>query len=167
MSLSAADGAQLSPLIRPYVNWTGAPPDRLELLETVLGTLDDERFPGGIIPQQLESREMRYFALASSGEQWRSLAPLLRASIGSTITDFTGPARRFDDYDPLQAVLIENGYNLGAIFTAGSDVRRGRYALGALARLRRLVDQSQATPASQPRTTGEVIRAFQLGSGRS
>ena len=161
MSLSAADGAPLAPLIRPYVNWTGATPDRLMRLETILGTLEDEQFPGGVIPH-VTSGAMRYYAVASSREQWRRLVPLLRASVGSTITDFTGPRVPFDDDDPLESVLIENGYSEGAKFTAGTDVQRGRYALAALARLRRLVDESHVTVTTQPRATGEALRAFEL-----
>ena len=161
MSLLAADGTPLAPLIRPHVNWTGATPDRLERLNMILGTLEDDLFPGGVIPH-VRSGEMHYYAVASSTEQWRQLVPLLRASIGSTITDFTGPRVPFDEDDPLAAILIDNGYTRGASFTAGNDRRRGRYALAALARLRRLVDESQITPATQPRATGEVIRSFEL-----
>ena len=161
MSLSAADGGPLAPLIRPYINWAIVPADRIERLEFILGTLDDEHFPGGIIPR-VHSGAMRYYAVASSREQWRRLVPLIRASVGATITDFTGPGAPFNEDDPLEAVLIENGYSQGASFTAGADVQRGRYAVAALARLRRLVDESHNTITTQPRATGEVLRAFEL-----
>ena len=161
MSLTAVDGRPIAPLVRPYLNWTGVSPDRLELLVLVFGTLQDERFPGGIIPR-VQSRTMLYYAVAPSSEQWRRLVPLLRCAVGSTITDFTGPSVPFDEDDPLEAVLIENGYPRGARFTAGGEVRRGRYALAALARLRSLVEESPVTRLAKPRTTGDVLRTFEL-----
>ena len=160
MSLTTIDGAAIEPLVRPYLNWTDVPADRLERLELIFGTVEDERFPGGIIPR-VQSGAMRYYAVASP-EQWRRLVPLLRAAVGSTITDFTGPSVPFDEDDPLESVLIENGYPQGARFTASNDVRRGRYALAALARLRKLIDESRVTPRAEPRATGEVLRAFEL-----
>ena len=161
MSLTAVDGSPLTPMIRPYVNWTELPNDRIERLENILGTLDDKLFPGGIIPR-FQSRVMLYYAVTPSAKEWRQLAPLLRACVGSTITNFTGPTVAFDESDPLEAVLIEHGYQRGARFTAGNDALRGRYALSALARLRSLVDGSQITPTAQPRATGEVLREFEL-----
>ncbi len=161
MSLTAVDGRPITPLVRPYLDWTVGPADRLERLELILGTVEDERFPGGIIPR-VRSRTMLYYAVAPSSEQWRRLVPLLRAAVGSTITDFTGPSVPFEEDDPLEAVLIENGYPRGARFSAGSDVQRGRYALAALARLRTLVDESRVARRAEPRTTGEVLRAFEL-----
>jgi len=161
MSLTAVGGRAFAPLVRPYLNWTGLPADWQERLELILGTLGDEQFPGGIIPRA-QSGTILYYALAPSPEQWRRLVPLLRASVGSTITNFTGPSVSFDEDDPLEALLIENGYVHGARFSAGSDVRRGRYALAALARLRMLVDESRITPRAELRTTGEVLRTFEL-----
>ena len=143
MSLTAIDGTALAPILHPYLNWPLGPPDRLENLKLILGTLEDERFPGGIIPR-VHSKTIVYCAVAPSSEQWRRLVPLLRASVGSTITDFTGPSVSFEEDDPLEAVLIENGYHQGARFSAGNDVQRGRYALLALARLRTLVDDPRA-----------------------
>ena len=161
MSLTAVDGLPLTPMIRPYVNWTELPNDRIERLENILGTLDDKLFPGGIIPR-FQSSVMLYYAVTPSAKEWRQLASLLRACIGSTVTNFTGPTVAFDESDPLEAVLIEHGYQRGARFTAGNDAPRGRYALSALARLRSLVDGSQITPTAQPRATGEVLREFEL-----
>ena len=161
MSLTAVDGSPLTPMIRPYVNWTELPNDRIERLENILGTLDDKLFPGGIIPR-FQSSVMLYYAVTPSAKEWRQLEPLLRACIGSTVTNFTGPTVAFDESDPLEAVLIEHGYQRGARFTAGNDAPRGRYALSALARLRSLVDGSQITPTAQPRATGEVLREFEL-----
>ncbi|MFC1900362.1 protein DpdD [Chloroflexota bacterium] len=161
MSLPEVNGHAFATLVRPYLNWTSAPHDRLEQLELLLGTLGDEQFPGGIIPR-IQSGTLVYYAIASSPEQWRRLVPLLRASVGSTITDFTGPSVPFDENDPLESVLIENGYLQGAHFTAGSDVQRGRYSLTALVRLRTLVGESHMISRTEPHTTGEVLRTFEL-----
>ena len=161
MSLPTVNGQAFASLVRPYLNWTRVPADRLERLELILGTLGDERFPGGMIPR-IQSGTILYYAIAPLPEQWRRLVPLLRASVGSTITNFTGPSIPFDEDDPLESVLIEHGYLQGARFTAGNDVRRGRYALAALARLRMLVDESHTTPRAEPHTTGEMLRTFEL-----
>ena len=161
MSLIAADGSSLVPHIWPYVNLGEVPPDRMERLEQVLGTLDDELFPGGIIPRLLTG-EMVYYAAAPTAKEWRQLVPLLKASVGPTITNFTGPLVLFDDSDPFEAVLVEHGYQQGARFTAGKDIKRGKYALYSLARLRSLVAGSQISPATQPRATGEVLRDLEL-----
>ena len=161
MSLSTVDGTTFSSLISPYLGWIGPDDDRRKLLKAILGTVDDESFPGGIIPH-VRSREMHYYAVANSMDEWRRLVPLLRASIGATITDFTGLTAPFQEDDPVAAVLIDNEYVWGASFTAGRDRYRGIYALDALARLRKLVNESQQVPRVQPRTTGEVIRSFEL-----
>ncbi|MFC1871016.1 protein DpdD [Chloroflexota bacterium] len=161
MGLTDVDGRAFASLVRPYLNWTSVPSDRLERLELILGTLGDELFPGGIIPR-IQAGTILYYAIAPLPEQWRRLVPLLRASVGSTITNFTGPSIPFDDNDPLESVLIEHGYLQGARFTAGNDIRRDRYALAALARLRMLVDESHATPRTEPHTTGEMLRTFEL-----
>ena len=65
MSLTAIHGAAIEPLVRPSLNWTDVPADRLERLELMPGPLEDERFPGGIIPRA-QSGVMRYYAVASS-----------------------------------------------------------------------------------------------------
>ena len=161
MSVMAPDGTSLIPDVLPYLNWDGRWGDRLVKLEVILSTLDDERFPGGIIPRYQDG-VMLYYALSPSPSTWRQLVPLVRASVGKTITDFTGLEISFADRDPLEQILLENGYTHGVRFTAGSDGERGRYALEALDRLHRLVQGSQATPTNRPRSTGEVLRSFEL-----
>ena len=161
MSVRTPDGNSLIPLVRPYLNWGEGWGDRLTKLEAILGTLDDERFPGGIVPRYHQG-VMQYYALTPSASLWRQLAPLVRASVGTTITDFTGLEVYFGDRDPLERVFLENEYAHGARFTAGSDGQRGRYALSALDRLHRMVQNSQTTPANRPRATGEVLRSFEL-----
>ena len=161
MSLTNEDGSTLTAALRPFLNWTGIPQNRLEKLELIYGTLDDEHFPGGIIPR-LNGGVMQYYAITRSAEEWRELVPMLRAAVGSTITDFDEQRLPFDEEDPLESVLIESGYPRGAHFTAGSDVLRGRYALTALSRLRTLVDESLVSNTVAPRATGEVLRSFEL-----
>jgi hypothetical protein len=131
-------------------------------LETILETVKDERFPGAVIPR-FDAGVMRYYAVTETLEQWRRLVPILKAAIGSTITDFKEQMIPFDEEDPLGLVLIENGYSHGALFTAANDTSRGRYALSALARLRNMVYESAVISTSIPRATGEVLRSFELG----
>ena len=161
MSARTSDGNSLIPLVRPHLNWGEGWGDRLTKLEAILSTLDDEQFPGGIVPRYHEG-VMQYYAVAPSPGLWRQLAPLVRASVGTTITDFTGLQVSFEDHDPLERTFLENEYPHGARFTAGNDGDRGRYALSALDRLHRMVRSSQATPADRPRPTGEVLRVFEL-----
>ena len=165
MSLLCKDGSSLLAAVRPLLGWSEVDAskyaDRLARLDWILGTLDDDLFPGAIIPRVV-SRELHYYAVAAHYSQRQRLASLLRASVGPTISDFSGQVSPFIAWDDLEAVLIDNGYDSGFRFSAGSDGKRGQYASKSLERLRHLVREAGAVPSNQPRTTAQELRRFEL-----
>ena len=165
MSLRGRDGSSLMARVRPLLGWEVLRGDRhadtLRTMENILGTVEDDLFPGAIIPRLIDW-EMHYYAVAPTHAQQQRLSSLLRASVGRTITDFSGQSVSFNEWDELGALLIDNAYPSGFRFTAGSDVERGKYATAALARLRHLVDQGGSVSANQPRTTPQELRRFEL-----
>ena len=161
MSLPGKDGASLLATVRPLLGWSNLDADRLARLDWILGTLDDDLFPGAIIPRVV-SRELHYYAVGATYSQRQHLASLLRASVGPTVTDFSGQVSPFRSYDDLEALLIQNGYPSGFLFSARSDRNRGQYATKSLESLRKLVHDAGAVPNSQPRTTAQELRRFEL-----
>ena len=161
MSLLGRDGSSLLTSVRPLLDWSNLDASRLARLDSILGTLDDGLFPGGIIPRVIFG-EMHYYAVAASHGQRQRLSFLLRASVGPTITDFSGHLVSFNAMDDLEALLIDNGYPLGFRFTAGADRLRGQYASKSLERLRHLVREGGSVSANQPRTTRQEMRRFEL-----
>ena len=161
MSLPGKDGTSIANSVRPHLGWNSVGPDRVTMLNGILGTLDDDLFPGGIIPR-LTNGEMHYYAIAANHSQRQRLSSLLRASVGSTITDFSGRLVQFNDGDELEALLLDNGYFDGYCFTAGKDIDRGQYASRSIERLRRLVAEGGSVSASHTRTTAQELRRFEL-----
>ncbi len=161
MSLAGKDGTSLTAIVRPHLGWANLDAGRLERIDRILGTLDDDLFPGGIIPR-LVNREMRYYAIAANYSQRQRLSSLLRASVGATFTDFSGQLISFTDGDELEALLLANGYPAGFRFTAGTETERGQYTSQSIERLRQLVSEGGSVSANQPRTTAQELRRFEL-----
>ena len=168
MSLAGEDGSSLLDRVRPHLGWLRLYESEaagmevvLARLEDILSTLDDDSFPGGLIPR-LIGGEMHYYAVAGTHAQRQRLSSLLRASVGPTITDFSGRTKSFQSGDALEELLLENGYTQYLRFTAGDETKRGQYTSVALSRLRDLVDQAGSFSANQPRTTSQKLQQFEL-----
>ena len=161
MSLLQRDGLSLLASVRPNLGWTHLDAGRQARLDWILGTLDDDLFPGGIIPR-LICGAMHYYAVVASHAQRQRLSSLLRAFVGPTITDFSGQLMSFNDRDDLEALLIANGYPSGFRFTAETDTVRGQFASQSIERLRHLVSEGGSVSASQLRTTAQELRRFEL-----
>ena len=127
LSLKGSDGSPLAAHVRPLLGWEVIREEQLSRvlgnMEDVLGTLEDDVFPGAIIPMVM-NREMHYYAVAPTQAQQQRLLALLRASIGRTITDFSGQLVQFDAGYGLEALLTQNGYPSGFRFSNGSDAKR-------------------------------------------
>ena len=162
MALPLIDGGTAITKLRPLLDW---PPivrtERHALLETVLTTSENERFPGAIIPRYMDGI-MVYYAIATTASEWRRLLPLIRSAVGSTVSDFTGIGIEWKQEDPLEAILAGIPDLIGSRFTAGSDQARGRFTLSALARLCTLLEDVPLRREIAPRATGEVLRSFEL-----
>ena len=162
MALPLIDERTAVAQLRPLLDWPlNVRPERLALLETVLTTIENGRFPGAIIPRYMNGT-MVYYAMAATASEWRRLVPLMRSAVGSTVSDFTGLRVELKQADPLEATLSAIPGLIGARFTAGSDQARGRFTLSALARLCTLLDEAPLRREIAPRATGEVLRSFEL-----
>ena len=165
MSLKGDDGSSLLTLIRPLLGWEMIRGEQrarvLGNMKDILGTLEDDLFPGAIIPRVMD-RQMHYYAVAPTHAQQQRLLALLRASVGRTITDFSGQSIPFNEWDDLEALLVSNGYQWGFRFSNGNDAKRGQYALSVLARLRNLVNDAGSVTTSQPRTTQQEFQQFEM-----
>src|SRR5437764_251645 len=76
--------------------------DDSDLLEKVLGSVHDELFPGAVLPLPSGDRQVIYYAVCESSRSWRELAPLLKAFIGVTVTDFEGRPAQMRPEDPVE-----------------------------------------------------------------
>ena len=67
MSLKGSDGSTLAAHVRPLLGWEVIRGEQLARvlgkMKDVLGTLEDDLFPGAIIPMVM-NREMHYYAVA-------------------------------------------------------------------------------------------------------
>ena len=160
MSLPGKDGSSLLDRVRPHLGWLHLDANRTARLESIVGTLDNDLFPGGIIPRLID-KEMRYCAVAATHAQRQRLSSLLRASVGPTITDFSGRSVPLQAGDALEELLLENGYGQCLHFSAGEETNRGQYASAALVRLHSLVDEASSFSANQPGTTAQELRRFE------
>ena len=153
MSLPGKNGSSILHAVKPLLGWSrisaATHSDTLARLDWILGTLDDDLFPGAIVPRVVP-QGLDYYAMAGNYSQQQQLVSLLRASVGPTISDFSGQASPFSAADDLEALLIDNGYSSGLRFSAGSDIKRGQYASKSLERLRYLVRDAGAAPGNQP-----------------
>lgn len=135
-------------------------------LDAILGTLEDERFPGAVLPRVWSDGQLQLYAVAQTTAQWRELAPLVKAFVGVTASDFRGSTTPLDEADPLERWLAKQGLVV-ARFSAGADRPRQRLVLAGLQRLRETLGRSEAPQRAMPRSTVQVLRDFNLAlSGR-
>ena len=90
MSLKGSDGSSLAAHVRPLLGWELIRGEQLARvlgnMEDVLGTLEDDLFPGAIIPRVMD-REMHYYAVAPThAQQQRLLACCAPPSVAQSRT---------------------------------------------------------------------------------
>lgn len=141
--------------------WSTLPQEEHANLRILFETADDESFPGAILPRPM-SDGMQYYAVADTRRDWRSLSPLLKAFVGFTVTDFTGPASPLDADDSLEARLSDEAFAAIARFGARSDTRREVIARAGLVRLYECHRLSAHPRRSPPRSTRQVIDDFHM-----
>jgi hypothetical protein len=108
-----------------------------------------------------QNGELIYYALADNGVSWRALAPLLRAFVGVTVTDFVGRTTPLRADDPLERWLATTGL-LIARLKPGSGSDRRTVARALLQRLPDLVARPEGAGRMMPRSTDQVLRSFDL-----
>lgn len=127
---------------------------------SLFATVDDETFPGCVLPRRLTD-SVAYYALADSGQDWRHLAPLLKAFVGVTVTDFTGQMTPLNFADPLDAWLATAGFAAVARFSPGEG-KRPAIAKAGLLRLRDCLSRADIPRRVAPRTTRQALEDFRL-----
>ena len=128
----------------------------------LFATAGQDRFPGAVLPgpPALGTERQRLYAVADSGAQWRQLAPLLRAAVGVTITEFVGRTTMLDSACPFEAWLSEHELYVGRI-AAGPGI--GDDVPGVLVRaLVRTIERSESPGRGLPRSTDDVLEALSL-----
>jgi hypothetical protein len=141
---------------------TAGPHAQGENLDEVLSSLDDERFPGAVLPRVELEGQVLWYAVAMSGAQWRELMPLLKAFVGVTASDFRGTTTPLQATDSFERWLSAQGFGAVARFSAGPDPVRQRLTLAGLQRLREMLDRSDAPRRELPHSTLQVLRDFHL-----
>lgn len=143
-------------------------PEMAELCREISNTLDDPRFPGGLVPVVLDSGEVLVLAAASTQRAWRQLAPLLRAFAGPTLTSFTGAPTQFPSGLPTAIVLLGSRPQATATLRIPSEATPQLAALRALRRLQETLLRSPDLRTKPPEPTGWLLARFQdyLNTGR-
>ena len=166
MSIEINGNVPLSELIQPYLEWPPIADDTpSQRLKFILATLDDPRFPGGIIPR-FKNGYMSYYAITNSAHDQAQLYPMLQATIGWTVTDYIGSLAKLAEDDPFESLLIEHELRSSKFTAYDPELRTelrnnvGRYASTALARLHRLCEENPMRSREIGMTTGQLLQRF-------
>lgn len=143
-------------------------PEFVALCREISNTVDDPRFPGGLMPVVLDSGEILVLAAASTQRAWRQLAPLLRAFSGPTLTSFTGAPTPFPAGLPAATALLSYAPQATATLRIPNDAIPQLAALRALRRLQETLARAPDLHATPPEPTGWMLARFQdyLNTGR-
>lgn len=141
--------------------WSSLNTEVQSSLQVLFDTMADDSFPGAILPRLINGNPV-YYAMAETGRDWRSLAPLLKAFVGVTVTDFIGLTSAMNTADPLEAWLSSFGFEAIARFGPGSDPRNQKLAEASLLCLFECLNLTEARQKSQPRSTRQVLDDFRL-----
>lgn len=144
-----------------WADWAVRHPDQERRLRKILDTVQLPNFPGAIIPRLMQ-RRMVYYAVADSGKQWRMLQGMLRAFVGTTLTDFQGLPVSPDSDDPFEALLA--GCLSGPVgrFSPWGIKPLEQATVDALERMVELAEGEGRMRRSVPRSTRQVLSEFRL-----
>src|SRR4051812_24409899 len=101
-----ADQKSIVDLIRAESGWAGG--GTADLMERLLSTATEARFPGAILPRH-SGNQFEYYLVASSEADWRLLRPIAMAFIGRTTSNFDGSKTVFSSDDPFEVRLLGAG----------------------------------------------------------
>lgn len=125
-------------------------------------TLEDERFPGAIVPAVRSDGATAFYALADGAKAWRRLQPLLVAFAGATFTDFEGvPSDDLDANDPLERFLSNTGLHAVALLRPGNFRNATEVALKALLSLQSAISRAPDLVAARPEPTSVLLARLQ------
>ena len=115
-------------MVAALARWDGM--DRLAA--DVAQTLEDERFPGAVVPALRRDGSPVFYALAQDAPSWRHLRPLLFAFAGPTLTDFEGVPAELDRTEPIERFLAEADLYAVVVLRPGTFDNAMKAALRAL-----------------------------------
>ena len=154
-------------VLRSQYEACSAPLEGEALCRQLLETIDDQTFPGALVPTQTADGEFLVVALASPSD-WRRLCPVLRAFAGPTLTSFDGlPCSGLHSNSLITAVPgMENC--VAAEIRIPSDPGSRDMALRALVRLRDTFARAPNLTRAAPEPTSWLLVKFQdhLNVGR-
>jgi len=135
-----------------------------EIPSSVLGivqTLEEERFPGAIMPALSRDGSATFYALADNALAWRRLQPILVAFAGATFTDFEGAPAVLDPQDPLEKFLAQAGLHAVAIMRPGSFPNALPTTLRALQSVQDAMARAPDLVATRPEATSVLLARLQ------
>jgi hypothetical protein len=128
---------------------------------TLIQTLDDERFPGAILPALRADGSAAFYAIADSAPVWRRLQPLLIAFAGPTFTNFEGVPNDLDAKDPLEQFLASAGVYAVARIIPGQFNNAPSVTLRALRSLQDAVARAPKIVSVRPEPTSALLARLQ------
>lgn len=149
----AIDVAALAALAR----WNEIPPSDLDITRT----LEQERFPGAIVPVRRGDGSAVFYALADTAPVWRRLQPLLLAFAGPTFTDFNGEPSALDPKDPVEQFLAQAGLHAVARVRPGRFSSAVRVTWRALQSLQKAVLRAPDLAAKKTEPTSGLLARLQ------
>ncbi|MBF9235123.1 protein DpdD [Microvirga alba] len=123
-------------------------------------TLEDERFPGAIVPAVRADGTVAFYALADSAAAWRRLQPLLVAFAGATFTDFEGVPSGLDTNDPLERFISDAYLHAVALLRPG-NFRRATGVVKALLSLQDAISRAPDLVTARPEPTSVLLARLQ------
>jgi hypothetical protein len=156
----ATTRAGLSRRLLELSGWRGQSGQSVAVAERLFATVHDGDFPGAIVPRFVHGHFV-YYPAADTPLQWRRLAPLVKAAVGVTLTDFDGRTADPHEEDEFERVLAEAGLRFGRAQAQGDATVRQRVAK-SLEALVECVHRAQEIPQPSLRTTSSLLRDFDL-----
>ncbi len=129
--------------------------------ERLAQTLEDEKFPGAVIPAFQSDNNPVFYALAQNGPEWRRLQPMLFAFVGPTLTDFEGALTQLDESEPIESYLATIELYAVSVLRPATSVKATNMALRSLAALQRLLLLAPDLTVSQSGSTSILLARLQ------
>ena len=143
--------------LESLANWGNLAPLAINLTQSI----EDDRFPGAIVPAILSNGDRVFYALASDGPTWRRLQPYLFAFVGPTLTDFDGTLATSNENEPIEKYLTALGLYAIAVFRPGKYKQAENITLKALTSLQNAISRAPDLAVSQIEPTSHLLARLQ------
>ncbi len=142
------------------------PADAVDHGARLLETVDDNRFPGALVP--ITTGDGLCVVAIALPSDWRRLSPVLRAFAGPTLTSFDGLPSTDLSFQDLAAAIAPAGHYVTATMRLPSDTAGRERALRALVRARDTFARAPDLTRAPPEPTSWLLARFQdhLNVGR-